>query len=453
MQYPEVIFLLTKYAAENQPLYLVGGAVRDYILAKPCNDFDIVCSGDARTIARKFANENGGTFYILDEERKSYRVLVNHQTSEKVVIDFTKLRGRSIEDDLAERDFTINAMAFDLLNMGRIIDIFKGGRDLQEKWLRPVRTTSFQDDPLRTIRAVRYAVSLGLKIEPEVSAMIDAAVSGLVNISAERKRDELFKVLDEQDISTSLLLLLRFRVFDYFPLRIKEGLTGTVRQARTLEEIIDWLTGRRPPEKQAAFYQASLLLELGRFKDHFKDHFLRRNPSGRNRKTLLQLILLLDDRLADLQDEGLKPLALSVEERGIVQRFKGNIDLINNIIQQESLPTPVEIYHFYKRTGSTGIDLVITALADCVTQVGADFSQNIWLKRVKVCKILIETWYEKPEWVNPIPLLDGNEIMEFFHLEPGPQIGELLEELKLEQVKELVQSKTEAIKWVEKRLT
>lgn len=452
MQYPEVISLLKKYASENQPLYLVGGAVRDYILSKPCNDFDIACSGDARTIARKFANENDGSFYMLDEERNTCRVLVDLPTSGRAVIDFAKLRGETIEADLAERDFTINAMAVNLLNTGRIIDPFKGERDLQEKWLRPVRTTSFQDDPLRTIRAVRYAVCLGLKIEPGTTTLVDTAVSGLVNISAERKRDELFKVLDEQDISTSLLLLRRFRVFEYFPLQVKADFTGAVRQARTLEEIIDWLTGRRPPEKQAAFYQASLLLELGRFKDHFKDHFLRRNPSGRNRKTLLQLILLLDDHLADLQGEGLKPLALSVEERGIIQRFKGNIDLINNIIQQKYLPTPIENYHFYKKTGSTGIDLAIAALADYVTQMGADFSQSIWLERVKTCKILIETWYEKPEWVNPIPLLDGNEIMELFHLEPGPQIGVLLEELKQEQVKEVVRTKTEAMKWVEKKL-
>ena len=453
MQYPEVISQLKKYASDNQPLYLVGGAVRDYILSKPCNDFDIACSGDARTIARKFANENGGSFYMLDEERNTCRVLVNHPSSERVVIDFAKLRGESIEADLAERDFTINAMAIDLLNTGRIIDPFKGGRDLQEKWLRPVRTTSLQDDPLRTIRAVRYAVCLGLKIEPGTTTLIGAAVSGLVDISAERKRDELFKVLEGQNISASLQLLQRFRVFEYFPLQIKAGLTGAVRQARALEEIIDWLTGCRPPEKQAAFYQASLLLELGRFKEHFKDHFLRRNPSGRNRKTLLQLILLLDDRLADLQDEGLRSLALSVEEGCLIQEFKGNIDLINNIIQKESLPTPIENYYFYKRTGSTGIDLAIAALADYVAKIGPDFSQNIWLERLKTCKTLIEVWYEKPEWVNPIPLLDGDELMEFFHLEPGPLIGVLLEDLKQEQVKGGVRTKTEAMKWIDKKLT
>jgi len=66
---------------------------------------------------------------------------------------------------------------------------------------------------------------------------------------------------------------------------------------------------------------------------------------------------------------------------------------------------------------------------------------------------LIEVWYEKPEWVNPIPLLDGDELMEFFHLEPGPLIGVLLEDLKQEQVKGGVRTKTEAMKWIDKKLT
>ena len=169
VQLPRILLDLRQITPSNQPLYLVGGAVRDYLLGKKCQDYDIVCAVEARTTAKRFADHLKGAFFSLDEERKTYRVLINQASGQKTVVDFATRQGATIIDDLAERDFSINAMAVDLNDAHQIIDPNKGGRDLQEKWLRPVNDASLTADPLRVIRAVRYAVNLDLKIDSRTS--------------------------------------------------------------------------------------------------------------------------------------------------------------------------------------------------------------------------------------------------------------------------------------------
>ncbi len=127
MQFPELINRLKEHSSQSRPLYLVGGAVRDSLLLKPCSDFDLVCHSDSERIARSFANENNGVFFVLDGERNTYRVLINTSPSSMTVFDFAAMRGVDIREDLSLRDFTINAMAVDLLAPEVVIDPFKGG--------------------------------------------------------------------------------------------------------------------------------------------------------------------------------------------------------------------------------------------------------------------------------------------------------------------------------------
>jgi len=444
---PDILTRLTEPASPDQPLYLVGGAVRDFLLGQPCKDYDLVGPGDVRGIARQFANQVGGAFYILDEQRNTCRVLVDQSEGSRTIIDFSVLRGNSIIDDLAERDFTINAMAVDLRNPDTIIDPYKGGRDLQEKWLRPVNHTSLQDDPLRTIRGIRYAVALGLKVEPPTTKLIDKAVPELSRISTERKRDELFKILDGEKVHVALQLLHHFQVFEGLPLRVRLGFIEALDQSRALGEMIGAITTTSPTQKQAAFHSTSLMLVFGQFKPAIQDHFFRVNSSGRSRRALLHLCVLLDGSSGYSKKEIQDILALSVDEAEVIDAHIRYREYCDQVISGDS-PSALEIYRFFKATGSTGIDLVFSSLAGYRARIGAEQQQQEWLNRLGNAGQLVKSWFTQPELISPLPLLNGDEIIDQLDLAPGPRIGDLLETLISAQVEGKIKSKNDALEWL-----
>ncbi len=447
MQLPNILTRLTELASPDQPLYLVGGAVRDFLLGQPCKDYDLVGTGDVRGIARQFANHVGGAFYMLDEQRNTCRVLVDQPDGARTIIDFSALRGNSIIDDLAERDFTINAMAIDLRNPDIIIDPFKGGRDLQEKWLRPVNRASLKDDPLRTIRGIRYAVAFNLKMEPSTVKMIAMAVPELARISTERKRDELFKIFDGEKVHVGIQLLQHFLVFEGLPLRVRVDFMEALDQSRALGEVIDAVITYSPKRKQAAFHLTSLMLVFGQCKPAIQGHFTKVNSSGRSRKALLHLCVLLEKSSAYSKKEIKDALALSVEEAEIIDDHIRYREYCDQVLSG-GVPSPLEIYHFFKATGSTGIDLVFTNLADYRSRMGTEQQQQEWLKRLENAGHLVKTWFTQPEVIHPHPFLDGDEIIRQLDIAPGPRIGDLLETLVCAQVEGKIKSKNDALQWL-----
>ena len=129
------------------PLYLVGGAVRDAYLRADITDLDIAVDGDAVAVARGVTDAWKADIYVMDRERGVARVFVKLGDS-TVTIDFAKLRGPTLEDDLRDRDFTLNAMAADLLGVaGALIDPLRGVIDLRKKTLRRCSPRSISDDP------------------------------------------------------------------------------------------------------------------------------------------------------------------------------------------------------------------------------------------------------------------------------------------------------------------
>ncbi len=452
VQLPRILLDLRQITPSNQPLYLVGGAVRDYLLGKKCQDYDIVCAVEARTTAKRFADHFKGAFFSLDEERKTYRVLINQASGQKTVVDFATMQGGTIIDDLAERDFSINAMAVDLNDAHQIIDPNKGGRDLQEKWLRPVNDGSLTADPLRVIRAVRYAVDLDLKIDSRTSSSIVDAASLLESVSIERKRDELFKILDGKKIQTALRLLRHNEVFDHFPMPVKTDFQQVLSQIRELEEILDWLTGGIGLEKQASFHQVSLILELGGFKDKLRALYLAENSSNRTRKALINLSLLLDPVSRERESNLTALLALSVDESSSLEIFNKALGDCERLMSAPENPKPAAIYDFYRNTAATGVDLVIASLACYRTRIGAEFSQTEWLQRLGNAKTLLRAWFDQPEIIHPSPLINGDEIMEQFKLKPGRLIGQLLDGLIHEQLAGNLTTKKEALDWIASRL-
>ena len=175
---------LARELLAGEEAWVVGGAVRDELLGCPVVDLDVACR-EPRRAARDYSKRSGGAPFPLSERHGAWRVALDGGRT----VDFTPLRG-TIEDDLATRDFTINAIAVPLAG-GEAVDPFGGRRDLEEKTLRHVSERVFDDDPLRLLRAVRLVDQFGFRMSDETAALVRQKAQLVDRPSGERILAEL----------------------------------------------------------------------------------------------------------------------------------------------------------------------------------------------------------------------------------------------------------------------
>jgi len=212
--------------------YLIGGFVRDKLLSRPTKDVDIVCTGDgielAHAVANTFPHKPAVSFFKtfgtaqfrlhgLDVEFVGARKESYSAHSRK-----PQVAAGTIEDDQQRRDFTINALAISLneADYGKLIDPFDGIADLNNKIIRtPLEPdTTFSDDPLRMMRAIRFSTQLGFTITPEVFESIARNKERIRIVSQERITDELNKIMSAAKPSIGLDLLFRSGLLqEFFP--------------------------------------------------------------------------------------------------------------------------------------------------------------------------------------------------------------------------------------------
>ena len=201
-------------ALPDTEIYLVGGTVRDMLLNRVSHDLDFVLPSNGISTARKVANILKTDFMILDNERDTGRAIYTDEDGSRTYLDFATYRGATLEEDLRNRDFTMNAIAFDL-KAQTIIDPLNGASDLRTKLIRACSPTSISDDSIRILRAIRQAAYFEFKIEPETRKAMKQAASLLPNVSPERKRDELFKILDGPKPDSAMRALEILGVFPH----------------------------------------------------------------------------------------------------------------------------------------------------------------------------------------------------------------------------------------------
>lgn len=185
---------LPKLLLENLPnaprAYLVGGAVRDLLMQRHPMDVDIAVDGEAAAFARAIADRvRARVVQIGKPGQVTHRV-----TSQGMLIDITGLAGASLESDLRRRDFTVNAMAYDL-HAHRLIDILGGRDDIADRHIRMVKEQAFVDDPLRLLRAFRMAATLDFDITPETLEAIQRHSQRIDQPAGERLRAELIQLM------------------------------------------------------------------------------------------------------------------------------------------------------------------------------------------------------------------------------------------------------------------
>lgn len=491
---------LREFSTPERPVYLVGGAVRDVLLARPVHDLDFALPGETRKLANELACRLNGALYVLDEERDTTRVVLDLDQQNRMMVDFASLRGNDLEGDLRRRDFTINAMAFNVAQPNQLIDPLGGLVDLREKRIRACDADSLNSDPVRILRAIRQALSFQFRIEPQTLQYMRAAARLLPQISPERQRDELFRMFDGPQVALAIRILDQVGALNYV-LPELEGLKGiaqsephvqnvwehTISVLQHLEQLYEVLVGAYQEEKVADLTIGSAVLWLGRFREQFAENYRQELVSGRSTRGLLFLAALYHDiskpgtrtvtaqgraRFLGHEEDGAKTvahrgrvLALSVPEIDRLEKIVANHMRVHHLANQTlqgsgaawSKPSRRSIYRFFKDTREAGVDICLLSLADLRATYEFTLPQDTWQTELETCRTMLEAyWVKSEEVVSPPRLLSGSDVIREFHLQPGKIVGKLLDAIREAQAAGEVHNQDEALafaqRWLEHAL-
>ncbi len=499
---PEIVFMPLSFsysplidkvrdALPKQEIFLVGGAVRDILLNRSSRDFDFAVPSNGISLARRVANALDADFMILDDERDTGRVIVTESDGVRTFLDFATYRGEDLDADLRARDFTMNAIAFDL-EQQTLIDPLNGATDLRAKIIRACSPTSLQDDPVRILRAIRQAAAFGFKIQLETRKAMKEAAHLLPNISPERQRDELFKILEGPKPDASIRALEMLGILPYLlpELSALKGVTQsephiydvwehTLSVLNYLENILSALAPGYSADNTNDLFTGLLTLRIGRFREQFAKHFADSLNTDRSVRAVLFFAALYHDVE--------KPSTRSMEETGRIRfidhDMKGadtasaraetfnlsndEVERIQKIIKNHMRfhfftsrlegdhqePSRKAIYRFFREAGEAGVDLVLLGLADLRGILGPSLTQEHWTAALDVARILLENYWERrEETVAPRRLLDGNDLMKELNLQPGRIIGQLLEAIREGQAIGKIETRQQAFEYAREYL-
>lgn len=480
LQLPPLVERVRAALPPDQEIYLVGGAVRDLLLGRPVRDLDFAVRGKTIPLARKVSNALGADFYPLDPGRDAGRVLHN-EDGKRHTLDFVALQGTDIDSDLAGRDLTINAMALDLRQPDALLDPLGGAADLRAKRLKGCSPHAFSSDPVRILRTVRMAASLGMGIEAETRAALRAAASSLGEVSAERLRDEFMRLLLAPKPATSMRVLDLLGAIDpIFPeLARLKGVTQssphiydvwehTLQVVDKLGVVFSSLDSNYPPDGASDFVSGLIVLRLGRYREQISQHLAAELVPERPRRALLLLAALLHDsgkaltrtvepsgriRFFEHEAAGAKlmvelseALHLSSEETELLETIVANHMRPFLLTNTGKPPSRRAIYRFFQATGAAGVDVCLLSLADMLGKRGNELDEADFKAHLETLRALLEAYFEKPEEsVNPPVLLNGDELMRELGLNPGRKVGEILEALREAQAMGEVNDRAEAL--------
>jgi len=230
--------LKTIEAAATEPVYVVGGAVRDLLLDRDRADLDLVVEGDAAALAARLGgepveHERFGTVKIgIDDHEVDIASARSESYPHPGALPEVTVPAR-IEADLVRRDFTVNAMAIPLAGGAELIDPHGGEADLEAGLLRVLHEQSFVDDPTRAIRAARYAARFGFELEPGTERLLHAADLG--SVSVDRREAELLRLAAEPTAPEAYRLLGEWGLVE-----LRDGGVDLARRVGELLELPLW---------------------------------------------------------------------------------------------------------------------------------------------------------------------------------------------------------------------
>jgi len=445
--------------AGEERAWIVGGAVRDAALGREVADLDLAVA-DPAAAARAIAGELGEHAFELSAEFGTWRVVARERGWQ---LDATVLRGDGIDADLAERDFTIGAVAVPLAG-GEPIDPHGGLVDLERGMLRAVRGDSFAADPLRLLRAARLAAELGLEIDPGTLALARASAPRAADPAGERQLTELrqllggpeplrgLALLDELGLTAVVLPELEsLRGVEQGPnhhLDVHGHTLAVLEHTLEVESDLDRFAGERAPEV-AALLAEPLADELSRgtalrFGALFHDIGKPATQAEYNGfigfrghdRVGAEIIDGICDRLRASRrlTQHLRALALHHLRLGF-------------LIPEAPLP-PRKVHEYLRATEPVAVDVTLLTVADRLSARGAGplARPEMVQAHLDLARQMIGAALDWRRDGPPEPLLRGDELAAELGIDQGPELGELLSELEAAQYAGEVSDRATAVK-------
>jgi putative nucleotidyltransferase with HDIG domain len=485
-----IISLIPDYDAA----YLVGGAIRDALLRRHYYDLDFVLPGNAIKLARRIGDAIGAAYFPLDTHRNMARlVLIPDESVDGLRInprriDFSTFQGVDLISDLQGRDFTMNAMAVEVHQLGELIDPLGGATDLAANRLKACSQQSIINDPVRILRAVRFSVELELRIEPKTLEFIKQGVVLLPEVSSERLRDELFRILLLPNSSSAIRILDKFHALEHVlpeitklkniqqsPPHIMNAWEHTLETLVQIDFLLNILAEEYNPDLAGNLTMGLVGLRLGRYRQQLIDYYKKSINPDRPQRGLLYLAGLYHDvgklkaqkveedgRIRFIEHEQIgsklvekrgKALKLSNQEIERLMTIVKHHMRLGLLSRSNELPSKKAIYRFFRDTGEAGIDICILSMADILATYGPTLPQERWVRHLDVIREMMDAWWEdRTESIFPPPLVNGDDLLKELDIIPGPMVGYLLEVIYEAQIAGEIHSRQEAIGYAKKML-
>ena len=450
-------------------LYLVGGYLRDILLGreKENPDIDFCLKHRAINFGREVAKKLKAGFVVLDKEHGCSRV-VKKMDDKIYTLDFTDFRGKTLEEDLLHRDFTINALSMEPEKLflhqkieDSIIDPYQGRQDLKSRIIRLVNKKAFDEDPLRILRAFSSAITFGFKINKETLKLTKLKANKLSGISFERIRDELFKILQRPDSFSYLEQLDKIKILKIIIPEI-EVMRGVGQGPYHHLDV--W--------KHSLETVRQLEAAIAEFKNNrdIQGYLEEIISPGRSRRALIKLGALLHDigKPAALRHEDGKTIFHGHERIGadITENICVRLKLSNDELQalkkmvfwhlrpgylaDNEEVTPKAIFRFFRDSGKEAVSVLLLSLADQRATKGPLTTKQSRARHEKVIAQLIREYFSKKKEKKLPRLITGNDLMKKFKIAPSPLIGKILREIEELQAIGKIKTKQEALQAAKK---
>jgi len=436
----EIIEAIAKITRKKGwPVYLVGGYLRDRSLHRACHDLDFVVEGDAIAFAKLTSLTLSLRPPIV--YGRFGTAMLQHQ---RITLEFATARKESylhhsrkpivsastLQDDLARRDFTINTLALSLKD-GRMVDLFGGRNDIKAKILRtPVEPEkTFFDDPLRMMRAVRFASRFNFSIHPQTAEAIIRNRERLKIVSQERIADEFLRTMETANPASSIVWMDRLQLLPLVLPEIERLKTVVAADDRNCKDVyrhtLIVLERVSRNTKNVSVRLAALFHDIGKPTTQkyvpgqgwtFHDHPLVGTRIFNQIAGRFNIGNPVRDKVSRLIEYHLRPHYLAgsgVDEDGASNRA---------------------IAHLVKDAGKNLKSLFILARADLTSKNERKVDKG--LNDINLLEKKIKTWKKAQRSTIFKLAIDGNDIMKIMEIKPGPQVGRIktdLEHLVLEE--------------------
>jgi len=437
-------FILTKIAQTfDNEIYLVGGAVRDFLLGKTSFDRDlIVMDEDAKSFSQKLAQLFDATFVTLDDDNKIYRLVLPDKIN---YLDVTNPIENSLEKDLMRRDLTINSIAANIKTY-EVVDMCGGITDLQHGVLNCVNEQNFVDDPLRLLRVYRFQALYGFELSQDVIEAVCKYSDLIVKPATERVNYEIIRLFSGPFAFKALLNMDKTWILEkIFPVikELKQVPPNTHHHLDLFHHSVETV-------KQLSGIYANSSAEV-------KGHMSRVDFGGASRIAHLKLAAFLHDigkfstwtieedtgrhRFMKHDDVGAKMVVSILKKLSFSNK---QIEYISQMIRNHIYPAQVAsapelnekvMMRYIRKMNENSIDAILLAQADRLSARGEAITEQIIEDNINCLNKILNFYISIKDTLEPLPkLLSGYDVMQILNIKPSPRLGEIMNALHEAQI-------------------